>query len=110
MSRTPHPNPPGRDPMSSRTLGDPPAVPPYPLRRGGRATPDRSQLRRVGASCVDTDYVGPAPLIDPATNAGVEVGTRGNNEPTPKTTQEYGDAVRESRGVRTRPVRPGRGW
>ena len=39
---------------------------------------------------------------------GVELGTsRGNSEARPKTSQEYGDARRARRGVRTRPPRPG---
>jgi hypothetical protein len=75
----------------------------YPLRRGGKAVPDRSREPVIGVACHDTDFVGPAPRVDPNTNAGPEIGPTENA----KTRQEHGDAVRESRGVRTRPVRPG---
>ena len=61
----------------------------------------RSRLRR------HTDTVAPPPALTDELSGGVEVGTRGNNDPMPKTSQEYGDSVREARGVRTRPVRPG---
>jgi hypothetical protein len=47
----------------------------------------------------------PAPAIVEESRGGVEHGLRGNNE-IQKTAQEYGDSVREARGVRTRPVRP----
>jgi hypothetical protein len=78
-------------------------VEPYPLKRGGRAVPDRSRAPVIGPACVDTDRVSPPAHTDPDWNAGPEVGPVENL----KTRQEHGDAVRESRGVRTRPVRPG---
>jgi hypothetical protein len=78
-------------------------VAPYPARRGGVAVPDRTREPDIGAACHDTRQVSPAPRVDPTTNAGPEVGPVEDA----KTRQEHGDAVRESRGVRTRPVRPG---
>jgi hypothetical protein len=90
----------------NRVLGDEPPVEVYPLRRGGRAVPDRSRAPDIGAACHDTDFVGPAARVDPNTNAGPEIGSTENA----KTRQEHGDAVREARGVRTRPVRPGQHW
>ena len=83
-------------------------VAPYPLRRGGRAVPDRSQPPDSGAACHDTRKVAPAPTFTDELRSGVELGTtRGNNEVVPKTAQEAGDARRERRGVRVRPPRPG---
>ena len=85
-------------------IGDPPAIEVYPLRRGGRAVPDRSRSPAIGAACADTDRVPPAPAFTDENRNGVEMGTsRGNNE-VQKTAMEYGDSVREARGVRTRPV------
>jgi hypothetical protein len=79
----------------------------YPLKRGGRAVPDRSQPPRIGPACYDTDYVGPPVVVNPETNAGPEVGPVDNT----KTRQEHGHAVTETRhGQRTMPPRPGRGW
>jgi hypothetical protein len=104
MARTPRPIQPNRGYAGTgRVLGDPPPVEAYPVKRGGRAVPDRSRAPDIGAACHDTDFVGPAPRVDPNTNAGPEIGPTENA----KTRQEHGDAVRESRGVRTRPVRPG---
>lgn len=83
-------------------------VEPYPLRRGGKATPDRSQPPDIGAACHDTRKVSPAPASTDELRDGIEgIGTFGNNQ-VQKTAQEYGDSVREARGIRTRPVRPGR--
>jgi hypothetical protein len=48
-----------------------------------------------------------APRFNDESRSGVEVGTRGNNQSRPKTAQEFGDRRRETRGVRTRPPRPG---
>jgi hypothetical protein len=109
MPRNPRSHRPGTgDQPPNHMVGDPPAAGEYPLRRGGRAVPDRSREPVIGPSCVDTDYVGPPVVVNPETNASSDFGsTRGNNEPVPKTTQDYGDMVREARGVRTRPVRPG---
>jgi hypothetical protein len=104
MSRSPKPIKPNQGYAGTgRALGDPPAVPPYPLRRGGKATPDRSEFRGIGPACVDTDVTAPAARIDPESNRGPQVGPIENV----KTRQEHGDMMRESRGVRTRPVRPG---
>jgi hypothetical protein len=51
--------------------------------------------------------VSPAPASTEELRSGVELqSTRGNNE-VQKTAMEYGDDVREARGVRTRPARPG---
>jgi hypothetical protein len=89
-------------------IGDPPPVEVYPLERGGRAVPDRSREPRIGAASYDTDRVPAPPAFTDELREGVELGsTRGNNEPVPKTTQEFGDDCREARSVRTRPVRPG---
>jgi hypothetical protein len=79
----------------------------YPLRRGGRAVPDRTRPPDIGAACHDTRKVVRAPSFTDENRSGVEMGTtRGNNE-VQKTAVEYGDSVREARGVRTGPVRPG---
>jgi hypothetical protein len=111
MSRTPRPHRPGAgDSLSNRVIGDEPPVPPYPLRRGGVATPDRSQPSPIGPACYDTDTTAPAPAFTDELRSSVELGTtRGNNE-VQKTSQEHADSVRESRGVVTRPVRPGQHW
>ena len=109
MSRNPKNVQPNRGYAGTgRIVGDEPPVEVYPLERGGKATPDRSQPPRIGAACYDTDRVPAPPAFTNELREGVEMGTsRGNNEPVPKTSQEYGDSVRGSRGVRTRPVRPG---
>jgi hypothetical protein len=109
-SRTPHPNPPGRDPVASRNLGDPPATEPYPLKRGGRAVPDRSRPPDIGAACHDTRKVSPPVAETEDLRSGVEFGSTRGNTKVQKTAQEHGDAMRESRGVITRPVRPGQHW
>jgi hypothetical protein len=84
-------------------------VEPYPLRRGGNAVPDRTREPDIGAACHDTRKVAPAAAFTDENRSGIEFGTtRGNYEPVPRTTMEFGDARREARGVRTRPVRPGR--
>jgi hypothetical protein len=84
---------------------------PYPLKQGGRAVPDRSQPPRIGAACADTDCTSPAVASTEELRSGVEFGsTRGNSEQTQKTFAENVDALREARGIRTRPPRPGRGW
>jgi hypothetical protein len=110
MTREPQP----RDRRYRTTVGAPidltaaveAPVAAYPIRRGGRAVPDRSSAPDIGAACSDTHFAGPAPRVDPNTNAGPEIGSTENA----KTRQEHGDAVREARGVRTRPVRPGQHW
>jgi hypothetical protein len=109
--RTPRPHRPAAgDQPASHIIGDPPPGEVYPLQRGGRAAvPDRSREPRIGAACYDTDRVPAPPAFTDELRSGVEgIGTRGNDEPTPKTAQEFGDAVRKARGVRTRPARPGR--
>jgi hypothetical protein len=79
-------------------------VEPYPLRRGGRAVPDRTRPPDIGAACHDTRKVSPAAYVDPEWNAGPEVGPRENL----KSRQEHGHDVTETRhGQRTRPPRPG---
>lgn len=87
-----------------------------PLYRAGRATPDRSQEPRIGpaagsvrANLVADEAWDPAPRFTDELRSGVEMGTcRGNNDPEGAgTRQEFGDARRERRGVRTRPPRPG---
>jgi hypothetical protein len=110
MAREPQP----RDPRYRTTVGAPvdltaaveTPVEPYPLCRGGRAVPDRSREPVIGPACVDTDRLSPQAHIDPDWNAGPEVGPVENT----KTRQEHGDMVRERRGVRVRPVRPGKHW
>jgi hypothetical protein len=58
---------------------------------------------------VEGDVTAATPGFTDELRAGIEMGTtRGNHEPVPKTTMEFGDARSEARGVRTRPVRPGR--
>jgi hypothetical protein len=42
--------------------------------------------------------------------SGVELDPPRGTNVVQKTTLEYGDSVRESRGVRTRPQRPGQHW
>jgi hypothetical protein len=104
MSRTPKNLRPGEGHGGrGRVVGDPPPVEVYPIERGGRAVPDRSREPRIGAACYDTDTVAPAARVDPSTNAGPEIGPVENA----KTRQEFGEARRESRGVRTRPLRSG---
>jgi hypothetical protein len=76
----------------------------YPLRKGGKATPDRNQPPRIGPACYDTDYTGPPVVVDPETNAGPEVGAVDDL----KSRQEHGDRVTETRhGQPTMPSRPG---
>jgi hypothetical protein len=109
MARTPRPHRPalGDGPASHVIDGEPP-VEVYPLERGGRAVPDRSRPPRIGAACYHTDRVPAPPTLTDELREGVELrSTRGNNEPVPKTTQEFGDDRREARGVRVRPLRPG---
>jgi hypothetical protein len=66
-----------------------------------KAVPERSQTER-GAACPETlKRPGGVQIGDPS---GPEIGPTENA----KTRQEHGDAVREARGVRTRPARPGR--
>jgi hypothetical protein len=99
--RTPQPHRPGNaNQPTNRVLGDEPPVAPYPLKRGGRAVPDRSREPSIGGACVDTDRLPPA--FTEELRSGVETGLATENA---KTRQEHGDAVREARGVRTRPVR-----
>jgi hypothetical protein len=108
MSRTPRPHRPAvGDQPSSLIIGDPPPVAPYPLQRGGRAVPDRTRTPDIGAACHDTRRVVPAPTSTDELREGELGTTTGNSEPMPKTSQEYGDSVRETRGVRIRPERPG---
>jgi hypothetical protein len=57
---------------------------------------------------VDGEAWDPAPRFTPELREGVEFGSsRGNSEPVPKTSQEFGDRRRAKRGTRTRPPRPG---
>jgi hypothetical protein len=116
MARTPKPIGPNRGYAGpGAVVGDPPPAEVYPLKRGGRAVPDRSPEPVIGSACGDTravaegDVLSPTPRFTEELRSGVVmVTTRGNYEPpTPKTTQEFGDARREARGVRTRPPRPG---
>jgi hypothetical protein len=116
MAREPMPiRPAGGFAGSGTDLGDPPPAKPYALKRGSRAAvPDRTRTPDIGPACggtrfvVEGDVSSPAPRFTEELREGVELGTsRGNNEAVPKTTQEYGDSVREARSVRTRPVRPG---
>jgi hypothetical protein len=117
MAREPKPIGPARGFAGpGADLGDPPPVEPYPIKRGGRAVPDRTRTPDIGPACGDTrhvvegDVASPAPRLTDELRSGIDMGTtRGNNE-VPKTTQEHGDSVREARGVRTRPSRPGRAW
>jgi hypothetical protein len=96
-------------------LGDPPPAKVYPLKRGGRAVPDRSREPEIGSACGDTravvegDVAAATPRFTDELRSGVELGTtRGNNEAVSKTSQEYGNAVTEARhGQATRPARPG---
>jgi hypothetical protein len=110
MSRTPKPIGPNSGfAGDGDVLGDPAPVAPYPIKRGGQAAPDRSRAPEIGPHCdtrsvVASDTLSPAPRVNPSTNAGPQLGPVENA----KTRQEHGDAVRESRGVRTRPERPGR--
>ena len=108
MARKPQP----RDPRYRTSVGAPldltaaveTPVDVYPLKQCGRAAPDRSRQPVIGPACHDTDYVEPAALVDPNTNAGPEIGPVENL----KTRQEHGHAVTESRhGQRTMPPRPG---
>lgn len=104
MSRTPSP----RRLPGTHVVGDPQPSEVYPLKRGGRAVPDRSRTPEIGPACKTT---GAQTRSDKRFSSseenrgGVAVGTYGNNE-VQKTAQEFGDARREARGVRTRPVRP----
>lgn len=116
MSRTPKPLGPNAGfAGDGDVLGDPSPVKPYPIERGGRAVPDRTREPVIGSACGDTRHVvegdttGTAPHFTDELRQGVDLrSTRGNNEPVPKTTQEYGHAVTEARhGQRTRPRRPG---
>jgi hypothetical protein len=110
MAREPHPNPSGRDPLRSRNLGDPPLAEVYELKRGGRAVPDRSREPVIGPDCVDTDKTVPGVATTEELRSGVEFGSTPGNTEAQGTAQEHGDAVREARGVRTRPARPGQHW
>lgn len=90
---------------TGRVLGDPPTSEPYPLKRGGRVVPDRSQPPDIGAACHDTRKVVPAPASTDELRSGIEMGTPRENA---KTRQEHGHAVTEARhGQATRPPRPG---
>ena len=83
-------------------------VAPYPLRQGGQAVPDRSQPPDIGAACHDTRKVSPAPAFTAELSEGVKVGAVGNNVAVPKTSQDHGHAVTQSRHRQaTRPPRPG---
>jgi hypothetical protein len=110
MARTPRPHRPAvGDQPSSHVIGDPSPSEVYPLKTGGRAVPDRSREPGIGAASHDTRKTAPAPAFTDELRSGVELGTTvGDAEPVPKATMEFGDARRQARGVRTRPVRPGR--
>lgn len=116
MARTPKPIGPAQGFAGpGADLGDPPPAEVYEIRRGGRAIPDRSRTPDIGPAChddtrfvVEGDVKSPQPRFTDELREGVELGSsRGNNEAVPRTSQEYGDSVREARGVRTRPPRPG---
>jgi hypothetical protein len=103
VSRTPNPRQPGNANHPNLVIGDEPPVGLYPLRRGGRAVPDRSREPVIGPACDDTDTTAPSPVFSDELRSGVELGTPRGNDAVQKTTQEYGDLLREARGVRTRP-------
>jgi hypothetical protein len=107
VSRTPTPRRPGATNHPNRVIGDEALVELYPLKRGGRAVPDRSQPPRIGVACADADHLAPPPAFSDELRSGVELDSPRGTNVVQKTTQEYGDSVRESRGVRTRPERPG---
>ena len=94
-------------------LGDPPPVAPHPLKRGGRAVVDRSRepeiVPRLPRHPLGSRrrFARPDATLHDELHQGVEIGTtRGNNEPEAICTrQEFGDSVRQVRGVSTRPVR-----
>ena len=75
-TRTPKPHKVGnRNQPPDTALGDPPPTAPYPIRRGGHATPDRSRMPDIGAACHDTRKVMPAPAFTDELREGVELGT-----------------------------------
>jgi hypothetical protein len=96
VSRNPKPIKPGESfGGASRVLGDEPPVPPYPLRRGGVAIPDRSREPDIGAACHDTRKVSPPVAATEELRSGVELGSPRGTDVVQKTAQDYGDSVRE---------------
>jgi len=117
MAREPRPIRPNQGYAGTgRVVGDPSPTEVYPLKRGGRAVPDRSREPVIGPACGDTravvegDVLSPEPRFTEELRSGVELGSsRGNSVAVPKTTQDYSDAVTEARhGQPTRPSRPGK--
>jgi hypothetical protein len=92
---------------AGRVLGDEPPAEVYGLKHGRRAVPDRSREPRIGPACYDTDKTVPGVASTEELRSGVDFGSTRGIDTVAKTRQEYGDAARESRGVRIRPVRPG---
>jgi hypothetical protein len=113
MAREPMPiRPAGGFAGDGTVLGDPPPAEVYPLKRGGRAVPDRSREPVIGPACgntravVEGDVSSPAPRFTEELRSGVDVGSPREDA---KTRQEHSDAVTEARhGQATRPPRPGR--
>jgi hypothetical protein len=90
-------------------IGDPPAVEVYPLRHGWQGDAGSHPHTQHRRGLPRHPQGGARARITDELRQGVEMkSTRGNNEPVPKTTMEFGDGRREARGVRTRPVRPQR--
>ena len=109
MSRNPTPHKLGnRNQPPDMVLGDPAPAEVYEFPRGGRAVPERSHDPVIGPACPDAlgARAASAPYTTEENQVGVDLGRRGNNEQA-KAAQEFGDSVREPRGVRTRPVSPG---
>jgi hypothetical protein len=90
---------------TGRNLGDPPAIEPYPLKRGGRAVPDRSREPDRGAACHDTRKRVPPPAFTDELRSGVDIGLPVEND---KSRQEHSNNTTEARhGQATRLPRPG---
>jgi hypothetical protein len=99
MSRTPRSRRPGAgDQPASHVIGDPPPVAPYPLKRGGRAVPDRTRAPEIGPACHDSRKVTPAPAFTEELRRGVNVGSPTENV---KARQEHGNDLAEARSRRT---------
>lgn len=101
MARTPTPHRPGSAGQPrDQVVGDEAPGELYPLRSGGSAVPDRSREPVIGLACASTgaqSRSGKRVVVNPETEAGPEVGTRGNLE-VQKTAQKFGHARREARG------------
>jgi hypothetical protein len=112
MAREPMPiRPAGGFAGPGADLGDPPPAEVYPLKRGGRAVPDRTREPVIGSACGDTRFVvegdvrSPEPRFTDELRSGVEMGTPRENT---KSRQEHGNAVTQARhGQATRPPCPG---